>query len=329
MKVILVSPRGFCAGVKMAIGSLERALELFGSPIYVYHEIVHNCRVVETFKKRGVVFVDSIEDVPQGRLLVYSAHGVPPDVHHRAQNSHLHTIDATCPLVKKVHHEAMQYTQKGYAVILIGHPGHDEVIAALGTAPRRIELVSCVEDVDRLKLDDECACIAYLTQTTLSLDDTTQIVERLRQRFPSLTAPKHSDICYATQNRQKAVKQFLPFVDLVLVLGSKNSSNSAHLTEIALAHSVPAHLIDEAREIDQSWLHSVKTMLMTAGASAPEEAVNECVTYLIRHFQAEVEEKIACDESITFPLPVELCPNSQFTYRNTQSSSLFCQTIKA
>ncbi len=305
MKVILANPRGFCAGVNMAIGSLERALELFGAPIYVYHEIVHNRRVVDGFRRRGVVFVEDLESVPEGSTLLYSAHGVSPEIHRKAAQRGLRTIDATCPLVRKVHREAVRYVEAGNPVVLVGHAGHDEVEGVLGTAPQKIHLVETVEDIDYLELDDD-AEVAFLTQTTLSVDDTATILEQLRQRFPALKGPDAGDICYATQNRQEAVKLLVPQADVVLVLGSRNSSNSNRLAEIARAHGVPAYLIDGAGEIDPAWFTGKETVLMTAGASAPKEVIDECLAYLTEHFNAEIDEQVIRVESARFPLPREL-----------------------
>jgi len=297
MKVILAEPRGFCAGVTMAIAALERAIANFGVPLYVYHEIVHNRRVVESFRQRGVLFVDRLAEVPAGGVLLYSAHGVSPKVRHEADERRLRTIDATCPLVEKVHREALDFIEAGYVVVLIGHAGHDEVIGTLDTAPGRIVLVSRVEDVDQL---DFCSHdrVAYVTQTTLSLDDAAQIVERLRQRFPRLKGPQKQDICCATQHRQEAVKRLASDAQLVLVVGSPNSSNSQRLVEIARRQGVTAHLIDGVGDVDPCWFHGVKSVLMTAGASAPDEVVNECVSYLVEHFGATVEDHRRSQASI-------------------------------
>lgn len=305
MKILLAGPRGFCAGVKMAIGSLERALELFGAPLYVYHEIVHNRHVVEEFRRRGVVFVGAVDEVPEGSHLLYSAHGVSPDVRRQARQRRLRAIDATCPLVSKVHLEAVRFAHRGYGIILIGHAGHDEVMGTLGEAPRGIRLVERIEDVDRLEVPDPTK-VAYLTQTTLSVDDTRRIVDRLQQRFPSIVGPPQQDICYATQNRQEAVKLLVPQADIVLVLGSRNSSNSNRLAELARAHDRPAHLIDGAAEIRRDWFRGEETVLITAGASAPDEVVEECVAYLSECYHAQVEDYSVREERAQFPLPAEL-----------------------
>lgn len=305
MKLLLASPRGFCAGVNMAIGSLHRALELFGAPLYVYHEIVHNKHVVEKFGRDGVVFVQDLEEVPRGSHLLFSAHGVSPNVRRQARRRQLHTIDATCPLVNKVHLEAVRFARRGYTIILIGHAGHDEVVGVLGEIPHCVRLVEKLEDVDRLDVPDP-AKVAYLTQTTLSIDDATQIVNRLRRRFPCIVGPPKQDICYATQNRQAAVKALVGRADVVLVLGSRNSSNSNRLAEIARTCNRPAHLIDGAAEIDPTWFHGTQTVLITAGASAPEEVVDECVEYLRCRFQAQLEASPTHRERSRFPLPPEL-----------------------
>jgi 4-hydroxy-3-methylbut-2-enyl diphosphate reductase len=305
MKCILASPRGFCAGVNMAIDSLELALKLHGAPLYVYHEIVHNKYVVDRFKARGVTFVDDINEVPPGGVLLYSAHGVSPQIRHVARQRQLCTIDATCPLVTKVHLEAIRYARQKYTIILIGHEGHDEVIGTMGEAPEAIVLVETPEDVDRLEIADENR-VAYLTQTTLSLDDATRIIARLRERFPNIVSPPTEDICYATQNRQEAVKILAHEADLCLVLGSQNSSNSQRLAEIARESGIPAYLIDDATEIDLAWFAGVETVLITAGASAPEEVVTECVEFLKRELGATVEERLVRHEDVHFQLPREL-----------------------
>ena len=305
MKIILANPRGFCAGVNMAIESLERALELFGTPLYVYHEIVHNRPVVERFRKRGVVFVDTMDDIPEGAHVLYSAHGVSPFIRDAAKKRRLHAIDATCPLVTKVHTEAVRFANEGYTIILIGHEGHDEVIGTMGEAPENIRLVQNVADVEQLDLPAD-AKLAYLTQTTLSVDDAEVIITALRRRYPHIVGPSRDDICYATQNRQEAVKELVPEVDVVLVLGSRNSSNSMRLEELAQSCGKPAYLIDGVAEIDDRWFASADSVLITAGASAPEEVVEECVAYLKRRFGAHVESRTVREEHVSFPLPREL-----------------------
>jgi 4-hydroxy-3-methylbut-2-en-1-yl diphosphate reductase len=305
MRVLLANPHGFCAGVVMAIRTLDRALELFGPPIYVYHEIVHNNHVVENFRGRGVVFVDTIDEVPEGARLVYSAHGVSPEVRRDANRRALKTIDATCPLVSKVHLEAVRFAGEGRTVILIGHAGHDEAVGTLGEAPKQMKLVETVEDVDALEISDPNN-VAYITQTTLSVDEAAHIIERLKQRFPRIVAPPKKDICYATQNRQDAVKTLLPAADVVLVLGSRNSSNSNRLAETAQEAAKRAYLIDGAHQIDPRWLDGCETVLVTAGASAPEEVVEECLAYLMDRYGAQVETHTIREEHAQFPLPVEL-----------------------
>src|ERR1700733_11582009 len=260
MRVVLANPHGFCAGVVMAIQTLERALELFGPPLYVYHEIVHNNHVVQSFRRRGVVFVDEIADVPEGGRLVYSAHGVGPQVRQEARTRRLATIDATCPLVSKVHLEAIRFANEGRTVILIGHAGHDEAVGTLGEAPRQMKLVESAADVDAVEVHN-AEEVAYITQTTLSVDEADHIIRRLKARFPRIVGPPKKDICYATQNRQDAIKMFLPTADVVLVLGSRNSSNSNRLAEIAREGGRPAYLIDSADQIDPSWLKEGETVL--------------------------------------------------------------------
>src|SRR3954452_9993060 len=279
MKIILANPRGFCAGVNMAIDSLERSLDLFGAPLYVYHEIVHNKYVVERFQQRGVVFVDHLEQVPMGAPLLYSAHGVSPQVREQARKRRLLAIDATCPLVTKVHLEAIKYAREGYTIVLIGHEGHDEVVGTMGEAPERMLLVETAEDVERLEVPDPNK-VAYLTQTTLSVDDANLVIAALRAKFPAIANPPKDDICYAPQNAQEAVRELAAQADLVLVLGSQNSSNSRRLAEIANSLGPKAHLIDGVGEIQPEWFEGVETVLITAGASAPEDVVQECIEYL-------------------------------------------------
>ena len=305
MKILLANPRGFCAGVNMAIESLERALQLYGTPLYVYHEIVHNRPVVDRFKDRGVVFVDHIDDIPSGANVLYSAHGVSPETRKASAERNLHAIDATCPLVTKVHLEAVRFAREGYTILLIGHEGHDEVQGTLGEAPHCIYLVQNADEVEALPLPND-AKVAYLTQTTLSVDDAEVIIAALRERFPQIVGPSRDDICYATQNRQEAVKDLVPEADVVLVLGSQNSSNSLRLAEIARSYGLPAYLIDGAGEIQDDWFADKQTVLITAGASAPEEVVEECVAYLQERFGATVENRFVREEHVSFPLPREL-----------------------
>src|SRR5436190_4688929 len=299
MKIILANPRGFCAGVNMAIESLDRALELFGTPVYVYHEIVHNRPVVDRFRKRGVVFVDDVGEIPSGSTVLYSAHGVAPAIRKASAERGLRAIDATCPLVTKVHLEAVRFAREGYTIILIGHEGHDEVVGTMGEAPASIRLVQDAEEVDSLDLAAN-AKVAYLTQTTLSVDDAEVIIAALRRKFPQIVGPSKDDICYATQNRQEAVKELVPEADVVLVLGSRNSSNSLRLAEIASTYNKPAYLIDGANEIEPRWFTNVNTVLVTAGASAPEDVVQECVDYLKQHYGAVVETHTVREENVNF-----------------------------
>ncbi len=313
MKVILANPRGFCAGVNMAIESLEKALEKFGSPLYVYHEIVHNRPVVERFSKRGVVFVDKIDDIPEGATVLYSAHGVSPTIRLESQKRNLLAIDATCPLVTKVHKEAVKFASEGYTIILIGHEGHDEVLGTMGEAPQNIVLVQDEESANKLELPKDTK-VAFLTQTTLSVDEAQAIIDVLKKKFPTIVGPAKDDICYATQNRQEAVKEIVPEVDVVLVLGSQNSSNSMRLSELAITLGKPAYLIDSVKEIKSEWLINAQKVLITAGASAPEDVVEECVDWLRVNYNAQVENRIIREEYVQFPLPRELRVISNSTY---------------
>ena len=305
MHVILANPRGFCAGVNMAIDALETAIRTFGTPIYVYHEIVHNRPIVERFTKLGVVFVDEISEVPSGQTVLYSAHGVSPVIREASRTRNLRAIDATCPLVTKVHMEAVKYAKEGYTIVLIGHEGHDEVIGTMGEAPAAMVLVEDVDDVNDLSLPADVK-LAYLTQTTLSVDETRGIIEALKTKFPQLVGPNKADICYATQNRQEAVRELVPGADVVIVLGSQNSSNSMRLAEIAKQQGKRAYLIDRVEEVRKDWFNSTDTVLVTAGASAPEEHVQDCVAYLIDTFGATVEHRTIREEHVSFPLPKEL-----------------------
>jgi 4-hydroxy-3-methylbut-2-enyl diphosphate reductase len=297
----------------MAIESLEAALERFGVPVYVYHEIVHNQWVVSHFQQRGVVFVDDLSQVPPGGNLLYSAHGISPEIRKQARQRNLKTIDATCPLVTKVHREAISYARKEYTIILIGHHGHDEVVGTMGevqalsdqeTAPR-IVLVASREDVDRLEVAGADK-LAYLTQTTLSVDDAAEIIARLRQRFPAIVGPAKDDICYATQNRQEAVRELSAEADAALIVGSVNSSNSVRLAELAAASGLRTHLIDGAGDIDPAWFTGDETVLITAGASAPETVVQDCVRVLCESFPAAIENRSLREENVCFLLPKEL-----------------------
>jgi 4-hydroxy-3-methylbut-2-en-1-yl diphosphate reductase len=305
MHILLASPRGFCAGVNMAIETLDLSIRLFGTPIYVYHEIVHNRYVVETFRDKGAVFVDSLEDVPVGSHVLFSAHGVSPEIRRIAQNRQFKTIDATCPLVTKVHLEAVRFAERGYKIILIGHEGHDEVVGTMGEAPGAFVLVESTDHVDCLPFTANDK-LAYLTQTTLSVDDANRIIERLKSRFPQIIGPPKEDICYATQNRQEAVRMLGRNAEIVLVLGSQNSSNSQRLAELARENGVPAYLVDSAADIDPNWFRGDETILVTAGASAPESVVEECVEYLKSRYGATVESRSIREEEVYFPLPREL-----------------------
>jgi len=305
MRVILANPRGFCAGVNMAIESLDLALKLYGPPVYVYHEIVHNKVVVRRFERRGAIFVDDIEAVPEGANVLFSAHGVSPAVREAARRRRLNVIDATCPLVAKVHSEARRFAAQGRPIVLLGHAGHDEVVGTMGEAPDQITLVEDEADVERLDLPPGSRPV-YLMQTTLSIDEARRIVERLRQRFPDISGPAKDDICYATQNRQEAIHELAPEADLVIVLGSQNSSNSRRLAEIAQALGKPAYLIDSIHEADPKWFDGVETVVVTAGASAPEDVVDECVAYLQERYGAELEERVVRTEDMEFQLPAEL-----------------------
>lgn len=305
MNILLASPRGFCAGVNMAIEALELALSKFGAPVYVYHEIVHNKYVVEAFRDRGAVFVDHVEDVPAGSILLFSAHGVAPEVRNAARHRQIHAIDATCPLVTKVHMEAVRFAREKYTIVLIGHKGHDEVIGTMGEAPEAIVLVQSEEDVDRLSVRED-ARLAYLTQTTLSVDDANRIIDRLRQRFPHIVGPPKDDICYATQNRQEAVRWLASRAQLCLVVGSQNSSNSQRLKEIASDMSVSAYLIDGPDQMRESWFLGVECVLVTAGASAPEKLVEDCVKWICDRHPATIEVCSLREEQVHFALPREL-----------------------
>jgi 4-hydroxy-3-methylbut-2-en-1-yl diphosphate reductase len=305
MKILLAAPRGFCAGVNMAIESLDLAIRTFGTPIYVYHEIVHNKYVVDTFRAKGATFVESLAEVPVGSTLLFSAHGVSPEIRRLARERRLYAIDATCPLVTKVHLEAIRYAKEGYTILLIGHEGHDEVIGTMGEAPQAMVLVESLDEADRIEFPPD-AKLAYLTQTTLSVDDANRIISRLKARFPQIANPPKDDICYATQNRQEAIHLLAREADLVLVLGSQNSSNSQRLKEIAQENGVTSHLIDGSQDIDPLWFDGVATVLITAGASAPESVVQECITYLQGRFGATVESRSIREEDVHFPLPREL-----------------------
>lgn len=305
MKITLAAPRGFCAGVHMAIDSLDLTLKKFGPPVYVYHEIVHNQYVVSRFKDQGAVFVDSVEEVPEGSVLLFSAHGVSPEVRQAARARNLNALDATCPLVTKVHLEAIKYAREGYTIILIGHDGHDEVIGTMGEAPEAILLVEDEDGVDQLDVADDSK-LAYLTQTTLSVDDANRIISRLKERFPQIQSPPKEDICYATQNRQEAVRKLAVEADAVIVLGSQNSSNSQRLRELGEEQGKLAFLVDGPEDLTVDQLSDVETVLITAGASAPESVVQAMVDWLLENFDATVETSVVREESVKFPLPKPL-----------------------
>ena len=302
-KVLLAKPRGFCAGVVRAIDIVERALDFCPPPIYVFHEIVHNRYVVDNLSKRDVIFVESIEDVPDGAVCVFSAHGVSPQIVELAERKQLRVIDATCPLVTKVHLEAIRFNRDGYSLILIGHPGHEEVEGTMGEAP--MQLVSSVEEVERLEVPNPDR-VMYLTQTTLSLDDVSEIIKALQRKFPKLHSPAKDDICYATQNRQNAVKELANHVDVLLVVGSQNSSNSLRLCEVSRAGGTPAYLVNDEAEIMPEWLEGAEVIGVTAGASAPEELVVRVLEHLRGMGASEFEEQPGEDENVHFALPQEL-----------------------
>jgi len=304
-KVLLASPRGYCAGVERAVETVEQALELYGAPIYVRKQIVHNLHVVRELEERGAVFVEDENEVPEGEAVVFSAHGIAPSVLENAAARKLQTIDATCPLVAKVHVQARRYAADGYTVILIGHAGHEEVVGTMGEAPGRIVLVESVEDVAGLPYTDADR-LAYVTQTTLSVDETGDVIAALRARFPSIHAPKKEDICYATSNRQWAVKEMLSDIELLLVVGSRNSSNSNRLVETAEAGGVASHLIDDASEIDERWLVGCETVGVTAGASAPERLVGRVCDWFRARGVTDIAPYSLVEEDVEFRLPAEL-----------------------
>src|SRR6195952_5415573 len=302
-KLLLAAPRGYCAGVDRAVQTVERALELHGAPVYVRKEIVHNKHVVETLKGRGAIFVEELDaPVPAGATTVSSAHGVSPTVHADAQRRGLRTIDSTCPLVTKVHREAVKFAQEGYTIVLIGHAGHEEVEGTMGEAPDHIVLVETEADVDALEVDDP-GRIAYISQTTLSVDETRAIINRLREKFPAITGPRTDDICYATTNRQAAVKQMASHCDLLLVIGSKNSSNSNRLVQVTRELGTESHLIDDVSEIDESWLEGKVVVGISSGASAPEELVQRLVAFFRERGTRDVEEFQVVSEDVRFMLP--------------------------
>ncbi|MEO3975979.1 4-hydroxy-3-methylbut-2-enyl diphosphate reductase [Streptomyces sp. CAU 1734] len=305
-RVLLAAPRGYCAGVDRAVIAVEKALEQYGSPVYVRHEIVHNKYVVQTLERKGAIFVEKTAEVPEGSIVMFSAHGVAPVVHEEAAQRNLATIDATCPLVTKVHKEAVRFAADDYDILLIGHEGHEEVIGTSGEAPDHITLVDGPEDVAKVEVRDESK-VVWLSQTTLSVDETMETVDKLKEKFPQLISPPSDDICYATSNRQIAVKQMGAEADLVIVVGSKNSSNSVRLVEVALgAGARAAHLVDFAEEIDEAWLEGVATVGLTSGASVPEILVEGVLEWLSQRGFQDVELVKAAEETITFSLPKEL-----------------------
>jgi 4-hydroxy-3-methylbut-2-en-1-yl diphosphate reductase len=301
-KLLLAAPRGYCAGVDRAVQTVERALELHGAPVYVRKEIVHNKHVVETLRQKGAIFVEEEHEVPEGATVVFSAHGVSPAVHANAAARSLQTIDATCPLVTKVHREAVKFAGEGYTIILIGHSGHEEVEGTMGEAPDHIVLVENEEDVERLQVDDP-EKIAYISQTTLSVDETKSIIARLREKFPHITGPRTDDICYATTNRQAAVKQMAGECDLVLVIGSQNSSNSVRLVEVARDYGADAHLIDNETQVREEWLEGKRVVGISSGASAPEELVQRLVGFFRERGVEDVSEFKVVQEDVRFMLP--------------------------
>ncbi|MET9834747.1 4-hydroxy-3-methylbut-2-enyl diphosphate reductase [Streptomyces sp. NPDC006385] len=320
-RVLLAAPRGWCAGVDRAVIAVEKALEQYGAPIYVRHEIVHNKYVVKTLEKKGAIFVEQTEEVPPGNIVVFSAHGVAPTVHEEAAERKLATIDATCPLVTKVHKEAVRFAKEDYDILLIGHEGHEEVIGTSGEAPDHIQLVDGPSDVANVEVRDESK-VVWLSQTTLSVDETMETVDALKEKFPQLISPPSDDICYATQNRQLAVKQMGAEADLVIVVGSRNSSNSKRLVEVALGAGAKAsYLVDFASEIDETWLEGVTTIGVTAGASVPEVLVDDVLQWLAQRGYEDVETVKTADESIAFSLPKELRRNlrAEATVNSTQA----------
>ena len=304
-KILLAAPRGYCAGVDRAVVTVEKALDLYGPPIFVRKQIVHNVHVVADLERRGAIFVDETDEVPEGSRLVFSAHGVSPSVHDQAQRRNLKAIDATCPLVTKVHHEARRFANSGYQILLIGHEGHEEVEGTAGEAPEAITVVESPEDADRIELDPDRP-VAWLSQTTLSVDETMQTVDRLRQRLPLLIDPPSDDICYATQNRQAAVKTIAPRCDVVIVVGSENSSNSVRLAEVAEEAGARAYRIDDAEQVDWSWVQGAETVGVTSGASVPESLVDQLLEALSVHGFDDVEVVTEVEESVIFALPPEL-----------------------
>ncbi|WP_435829176.1 4-hydroxy-3-methylbut-2-enyl diphosphate reductase [Actinocatenispora sera] len=305
-RVLLARPRGYCAGVDRAVETVERALELYGAPIYVRKQIVHNKHVVQTLERKGAIFVEENDEVPEGATVIFSAHGVAPEVHEQARQRNLHAIDATCPLVTKVHQEARRYARDEYDILLIGHEGHEEVVGTSGEAPEHVTLVDGPDSVDQVEVRDPSK-VVWLSQTTLSVDETLETVDRLKAKFPGLQSPPSDDICYATQNRQQVVKQIAPDCDVLLVIGSRNSSNSVRLREVALeAGARASYLIDFASEIDDGWLAGASTVGLTSGASVPEDLIEQVLGHLAARGYADVEEITTVQERQTFALPREI-----------------------
>jgi 4-hydroxy-3-methylbut-2-en-1-yl diphosphate reductase len=304
-RVLLASPRGYCAGVERAVETVEQALEHYGAPVYVRKQIVHNIHVVRDLEARGAIFVEEETEVPAGATVVYSAHGVAPSVHANSASLGHNVIDATCPLVTKVHVQAKRYAAEGYTIVLIGHAGHEEVVGTTGEAPDATVLVQTVEEAEALALPPD-AKLAYVTQTTLSVDETGEIIKVLRRRFPEIRAPRKEDICYATSNRQWAVKEMLAEIDVLLVIGSRNSSNSNRLVETARAMGIHAYLIDDETEIEEEWLDDAETVGITSGASAPEKLVNRVCDWFRARGVTDIEPYRLVEEDVTFRLPIEL-----------------------
>jgi len=304
-KILLASPRGYCAGVDRAVQTVEKALQLHGAPVYVRKQIVHNKHVVETLEERGAIFVEEETEVPEGATVVFSAHGVAPSVHENAAIRRLNTIDATCPLVTKVHVEARKFAAEGYTIVLVGHEGHEEVEGTTGEAPDQIVLVQSEEDVERLEVADP-ERVAFITQTTLSVDETVGIVRSLREKFPAMVGPRTDDICYATQNRQDAVKELATQCELVLVIGSRNSSNSNRLVEVSRQYGAQSHLIDNETEVREEWLDGVQTVGITSGASAPENLVQRLVEFFRARGADDVSELEVTEEDVRFMLPKDI-----------------------
>jgi 4-hydroxy-3-methylbut-2-enyl diphosphate reductase len=304
-KLLLAAPRGYCAGVDRAVQTVERALELYGPPVYVRKEIVHNKHVVEQLRERGAIFVDQESEVPEGKTVVFSAHGVSPAVHANSAARELKTIDATCPLVTKVHVEAKKFAAEGYTIVLVGHAGHEEVEGTMGEAPDHIVLIETEADVDALEVDDPNR-VAFISQTTLSVDETRTIINRLREKFPNITGPRTDDICYATTNRQMAVRQMAGECDLVLVIGSSNSSNSNRLVEVARVHGAESHLIDNETQVQEEWLVDKRVVGISSGASAPEELVQRLVDFFRARGTEDVSEFEVVQEDVRFMLPKEI-----------------------